>query len=174
MVGDGGTNGRDSPQEAAMRTRVVPMRRARHLMGALGVVASTVVLPFALTGPAGAIGGSCSSAMEKQVVSGPDMYRVRASCSSIDSDTKVRGMLVIDGDLDAPTAWFTTPNKTLRIRSSRSPCPQGRRSHRSDRIRGVSASASGLPWPAISERSQPCGRRPVHEPLPPALAGDDR
>jgi hypothetical protein len=61
---------------------------------------------------AGAVGGSCHSNMEKEVRDlSPDAYRVRAICSSLDSDTKARGVLDRPGN-DCETVWFTTVNKS--------------------------------------------------------------
>jgi hypothetical protein len=58
-----------------------------------------------------AVGGSCHSNMEKKVYDHlPDGYRVRAICSSLDSDSKAQGVLDRLGN-DCETAWFTTVNK---------------------------------------------------------------
>ena len=58
-----------------------------------------------------AVGGSCHSNMEEKVIAHlPNGYRVRAICSSLDSDTKAQGKLDRPGN-DCETEWFTTVNK---------------------------------------------------------------
>jgi hypothetical protein len=60
--------------------------------------------------PAAAVGGNCSSWAERKVVDwAPDKWRVGAKCSSLQSDSKAKGV----GDVDGPdhnTAWFTVLN----------------------------------------------------------------
>lgn len=61
--------------------------------------------------PAYAVGGSCRAYEEKKSQSfQPDAYRVRAICSSLQSDTKARGVLMLDAAPDETTVWFTGLN----------------------------------------------------------------
>jgi hypothetical protein len=73
---------------------------------ALGIVVAGL---FAGT-PAQAAGGSCNS--ERQVVShtGPDGYRVRAYCHSLNAGSYARGVLDIPFALDRATVWFNGLN----------------------------------------------------------------
>lgn len=76
-------------------------------------VGAVVVAGLGVLAPvqASALGGTCSSAEEKQVRDwAPDLYRVRASCSKLNSDTKARGILDLSLAVDKSTAWFTTLN----------------------------------------------------------------
>lgn len=59
-----------------------------------------------------AVGGNCSTVRESQVVNlAPDNYRVRASCASLQADSKARGVLDRTGGIGSYTGWFTTLNK---------------------------------------------------------------
>lgn len=58
-----------------------------------------------------AIGGACSASIQHEAV--PfffDKYRVRASCTSLNANTKARGIADYTGDFDTYTQWFTRLN----------------------------------------------------------------
>ena len=58
---------------------------------------------------------SCSTWLTKQVMTAlPDLYYGNVKCSSISINTKVRGGLAIDNDLDCYTGWFTRTNYTYK------------------------------------------------------------
>lgn len=61
-------------------------------------------------GNANAVGGNCSSSRETKSHIGPDEYRVRASCASLQADSKARGVLDINLANDYETVWFTALN----------------------------------------------------------------
>jgi hypothetical protein len=64
--------------------------KLRVTLGAL-LVSGGVAL--SLAAPAAALSGTCTHWYNKKVINnGPDEYRVGASCTSIGSDTKVRGV----------------------------------------------------------------------------------
>jgi hypothetical protein len=75
----------------------------------IGVLTLSCLTGFVQT--AEAVGGSCSSTRQKDEVFGPDHYRVRASCSSLQGDSKAQGVLDVNADNDYETSWFTTINK---------------------------------------------------------------
>lgn len=85
--------------------------KAKALALSAALVGGTILVAQAPT--ASAIGGNCSAIRQHQVRNNlPDLYRVRASCSSLQGDSKARG--VLDRNL-VPTAlytsWFTSLNK---------------------------------------------------------------
>ncbi len=85
-------------------------------MKARSVVYPVVALAIAATAtlgpamPAYAVGGNCTSAVEHRSQTGFDAYRVRASCSSLQSDSKARGALDFAAAVDTFTPYFTALN----------------------------------------------------------------
>jgi hypothetical protein len=76
-------------------------------------IAAALAAGVAMTGafaatPAQAAGGQCNA--ERRVVShvGPDGYKVRALCWTLDAGSEARGVLDIPFALDRHTVWFTT------------------------------------------------------------------
>ena len=88
------------------------IRRFTTVMLAGGaLVAAGLVAPS----PAFAVGGNCSANTEKQARSfQPDLWRVAASCSSLQADSKARGTLSAPRHVDYHTQWFTGLNTTYR------------------------------------------------------------
>ncbi len=84
-----------------MHRRVVARAAAVALVGSLSLV----------LGPtqASAVGGNCSAAVEHQPRTGPDYYRARASCSSLQADSKARPVLDVWGP-NSYGPWFTGLN----------------------------------------------------------------
>lgn len=75
---------------------------------ATAVAALTVPI---IPGVASATGGNCTSSVQTKAISwSPDQYRVAAKCSSLYSDSKAQGNLLIPGDYDHYTSWFTALN----------------------------------------------------------------
>lgn len=60
--------------------------------------------------PANAVGGNCSATRQMREVVGPNEYRSRASCSSLQGDTRARAQLNRDGGPDYFSSWFTRLN----------------------------------------------------------------
>ena len=56
-----------------------------------------------------AYGGNCSSSRQKDT-GFIDKFRVRASCSSLQANSKALGWLDRTGDPDVDTGWFTVLN----------------------------------------------------------------
>lgn len=82
--------------------------RTARLAAVCALAAAGVALAPA---EANAVGGNCSIALEKKVVSwNPDVYRVRAWCSSLQADSRAQGVLDRTASLDAQTPWFTALN----------------------------------------------------------------
>jgi hypothetical protein len=70
------------------------------VVGATGVAAPAT--------PANAIGGNCQARVGHQVRDYlPDYYRAEAYCSSLQADSKARGLLDLAASPDVGTAWFT-------------------------------------------------------------------
>jgi hypothetical protein len=83
-------------------------QRAARLVAVSALALTGVVFAPA---QANAVGGNCSSALEKKAVSfQPDVYRVRAWCSSLQADSRAQGVLDRTASLDAQTQWFTGLN----------------------------------------------------------------
>jgi hypothetical protein len=58
--------------------------------------------------PAGAAGGNCQARVGHQVRDWlPDNYRAEAYCTSLQADSKARGLLDLTASADVGTAWFT-------------------------------------------------------------------
>lgn len=74
------------------------------------VLATSGIFTTVALESAQAVGGTCSSVRQKDERFGPDYYRVRASCSSLNGDSKARGILDKNG-VDQRTQFFTTLNK---------------------------------------------------------------
>lgn len=53
---------------------------------------------------------SCSDLRQTKSVVGPDVYRARTDCSSIQNGYKERAKLVRSGGLDYTSVWFTELN----------------------------------------------------------------
>ncbi|WP_447645335.1 hypothetical protein [Nocardioides zeae] len=85
------------------------MKKIRGAILAGAVLAGGYVVTT--TPYAEAVGGNCSSVRQEIDVFGPNAYRVRAKCTSLQGDSKARGVLDISGDTDKRTEWFTTVNK---------------------------------------------------------------
>ena len=76
--------------------------------GIAGLMLATVAL-VGVPQVAEAHGGNCSSTRQKD--SGfIDKFRVRASCSSLQANSKAMGWLDRTGDPDVDTGWFTALN----------------------------------------------------------------
>ena len=75
----------------------------------LGVAIVTVT-----TSGAFAVGGTCSASPENVSLTGPDGTRAKASCSSLQGDSKARGSLNLVWASDKHTAWFTALNVVYR------------------------------------------------------------
>ena len=75
----------------------------------LGALFVTVVsLGVFVSSNAFAVGGTCKASTQTRGTWLPgDDWRVRASCSSLQSDSKARGVLDINNLPAASTAWFT-------------------------------------------------------------------
>lgn len=75
------------------------------------LTASTLVLaPIPV---AQAAGGTCSSTLHKEVRSlRPDLFWVTARCSSLDYNSKARGVMDAPFEVDKVTSWFTRLNYT--------------------------------------------------------------
>jgi hypothetical protein len=86
------------------------MKVNRVVAQAIVLAATTGALVSAGAQSATAVGGNCTSTRQTQDVTGPNNYRVRASCSSLQGDSKARGILDRNGT-DARTAWFTARDK---------------------------------------------------------------
>jgi hypothetical protein len=81
-------------------------------LGVLALGAATVAVAAP---PAAAVGGNCGSSKERtERPFLPDLYNVAASCSSLQGDSKAKGVLDLVGTLDKETQWFTTIHKTYR------------------------------------------------------------
>lgn len=82
----------------------------RMAYAAAGLIA--VGSGLALSVPASAVGGDCSTALEKKAQTArPDAYRVRAICRSLDAESMARGTLIVNnGNPDFHTSWFTGLN----------------------------------------------------------------
>lgn len=80
-------------------------------MAKVAVLAVAVAAPaVALSPSASAIGGNCSSGMERQDNTWTDdVYRAWASCSSLQADSKARAVLDRTG-LDKYSSYFTRLN----------------------------------------------------------------
>ncbi|MGL5864671.1 MAG: hypothetical protein ACRCYX_02200 [Dermatophilaceae bacterium] len=73
--------------------------------------AAFAVAGLAYAVPASAVGGDCTSWHNEQAVNNsPNKYRVGATCRSLQSDSKTRGVLVADNQGDGFTTWFTRTN----------------------------------------------------------------
>lgn len=76
----------------------------------LALVVSLAVVGVVNAQYATAVGGQCDSKrMEKEIL-GPNSYAVRAWCSSLNSDSKAKGILDIASEPDMNTQWFTRTN----------------------------------------------------------------
>ena len=83
------------------------MSQVRVVRGAVAV-ALALAAGLLAPAPAYAVGGNCSSALEKEERSWqPDVYRVRARCSSLQADSKAQGVLDRNVSQDGYTQWFT-------------------------------------------------------------------
>lgn len=68
-----------------------------------------------------AVGGNCTATKGTIARTGPDNYYVIARCSSLQSDSRARGILGVSGpDFDQTTSWFTTLNRNYN--SGSNPC----------------------------------------------------
>lgn len=87
------------------------MMRARFLgtLALLGLTAGGLVVGMAQS--ANAVGGNCSSTRQEKEDWGPNSFRVRAVCSSLQANTKARGTLDVALNNDKSTIWFTGLNK---------------------------------------------------------------
>jgi hypothetical protein len=61
----------------------------------------------AVASPAHAVGGDCQTKTGHLPRLGPDHYRVEAHCTSLQADSKARGVLDLAVQGDSRTAWFT-------------------------------------------------------------------
>lgn len=96
-----------------------PRRRAACMAAAAGVMMAGLV---AVSAPnAFAVGGNCTAVKENVDLTGPDGSRVRASCSSLQGDSKAQGSLDLVWAPDLYTAWFTSLNVTYRSGYDRGP-----------------------------------------------------
>lgn len=75
---------------------------------ATAVAAGLALGGLAMVTPAQAAGGSCNA--ERRVVShvGPDGYKVRALCHSLNAGSYARGVLDIPFAVDRETIWFNS------------------------------------------------------------------
>ncbi len=87
-------------------------RRVGRIVAAAGVLGGAIVA-FSAAG-AFAVGGNCTASPENVSLTGPDGTRVKASCSSLQGDSKARGTLDLTFALDKHTAWFTALNTVYR------------------------------------------------------------
>lgn len=87
------------------------MRRSRLMRSNL-CAAALIVSGFGVVyaAPANAIGGNCSASLQEDEVFGPNKFRARASCSSLQGDSKARAKLVRDGGPDYSGSYFTRLN----------------------------------------------------------------
>ncbi len=72
----------------------------------------TSLAPFSVVNAqyATAVGGSCDSKRVEREIWGPNSYPVRAWCSSLQSDSRAKGILDIASEPDMNTQWFTRVN----------------------------------------------------------------
>lgn len=85
-------------------------RSTRLAAGAVAALFMTTGL-VAVATPANAVGGNCSASKQENDVFGPNEYRSRASCSSLQGDSRARPKLIRDGGPDYTGPYFTTLNK---------------------------------------------------------------
>jgi hypothetical protein len=85
-----------------------------HRMRGQRIASTAFVVMVGVTGvaapatPAAAVGGDCQAEVEKKVRDWrPDLYRPAAYCSSLQADSKARGLLDITAVPDPSTPWFT-------------------------------------------------------------------
>lgn len=76
----------------------------------LAAAACASTLLVATGQSASAVGGSCYSTRQEDGRTGPNAYRVRAYCTSLQGDSKAKGVLDIAFANDVETSWFTTLN----------------------------------------------------------------
>lgn len=90
-----------------MTSRRVALRNT--LLSTMAVTAALVMIP----GQAQATGGTCTATKGEQAISWePNKYNVNARCSSLNANSKARGVLDIPADIDVSTSWFTRLNTT--------------------------------------------------------------
>lgn len=83
-------------------------RRFFSQFAAVSIAAGGVL--FIAPQHAEATGGNCSSIRQEKEDTGYNSFRVRASCSSLQADSKAKGVLEKAGASDPETAWFTALN----------------------------------------------------------------
>jgi hypothetical protein len=90
------------------KLNIVSSRRVLSHTVALALMTGTVL---AIVAPqAEAVGGNCSSVRQEKDDTGYNSYRVRARCSSLNADSKAKGVLDKSGASDPETTWFTQLN----------------------------------------------------------------
>lgn len=81
---------------------------ARIVIGALASSAAVIGMTQAAEA---AVGGACYSNRQEAEIFGPNSFRVRAYCASLQSNSKARGVLDVARERDQATVYFTTLNK---------------------------------------------------------------
>lgn len=71
------------------------------------VAGLTLASTLMVAAPANAVYAACGAWREENDVFGPNTFRAGVHCSRIDSDTKVRAILVRDVGVDYESGWIT-------------------------------------------------------------------
>lgn len=86
-------------------------RNTRRIIGTALAVAFMTGGVAVNAAPANAVGGSCSATLQEKEQTGLNGFRSRASCSSLQGDSRARPRLIRDGGPDYTGPYFTTLNK---------------------------------------------------------------
>lgn len=86
------------------------MNSLRMLSKAAVMVVAAGTLMAVTPSSAEAVGGNCSSIRQEKEDTGFNSFRVRARCSSLQADSKAKGVLEKAAASDPETAWFTQLN----------------------------------------------------------------